>query len=210
LGGLDLPKESSYRSLASIQREISAMNNLQLTFLIAAIGIVASSPLPAAVKVAGSEPSEKLVAMLTADKKYLTANTGGTIDLSGTKVGSKQKFTLIDLNGGTLDDGDQVKIRYTPNVGGVPDPAKANYWHESPTGIKRSGKQSDVFKLKLMDGKYAFQTLAGKFLGKPVNGALSLADKAEDALVVEIVDVAGAASASQATEAPPAETPPAQ
>lgn len=183
------------------------MNNIQLTLLTATLGLLASSPLPAAVKVAGSEPSEKLVALRTADKKYVTANTGGTIDLSGSKVGSKQKFTLIDLNGGTLDDGDQVKIRYTPNVGGAPDPSKSSYWHESSEGIRRSGKESDVFKLKRTDGQYAFQTLAGKFVGKPAGGALSLTDKAEEALVVEIVDLAGGDAGSKATEPSAAETP---
>ncbi len=186
------------------------MNNIRFTILAAVAGILASGPVHAAVKVAGSEPSEKTVALLTADKKYVTANTGGTLDLSGSKIGSKQKFTLIDLNGGTLDDGDQVKIRYTPNVGGVPDPSKSSYWHEAPEGIRRSNKQSDVFKVKLTDGKYAFQTLAGKFVGKPAGGALSLTDKAEEALVVEIVDLAGGGSAPKASEPPPAETPPAQ
>jgi hypothetical protein len=184
------------------------MKTIEFTFLAAsAVGLLSGS-VHAAVKVAGSEPSEKLVALVTADKKYVTANSGGALDLSGTKVGSKQKFTLVDLNGGTLDDGDQVKIRYTPNVGGKPDPSKDSYWHESAEGIRRS-KQSDVFKVKLINGKYAFQTLAGKFLGKPAGSALSLTDKAEDALVVEIVELAGGSATAKAPETPPAEPAPA-
>jgi hypothetical protein len=149
----------------------------------------ASSQTTATATAPAAGPVEKKVAFVTAEKKYLTANTGGALDLSGVKVGSKQTFTIVDQNGGSLADGDEVKIRYTPNSGGVPDPSKATYWHEGAGGIKRS-KQGDTFKLKVIDSKYAFQTLAGKFVSATVTeGALGLADKPEGALVVEVVEL---------------------
>ena len=175
------------------------MNKTSLTIIFTAI-VLAAAPTRAGVKVSPETPTapatpaagpvEKKVAFVTADKKYLTANTSGALDLSGAKVGSKQTFTIIDNNGGTLTDGDEVKIRYTPNSGGVPDPSKASYWHEGAGGVKRSGKEGDTFKLKAVDSKFAFQTSAGKFLTATVtDGALGLTDKQDGALLVEIVEL---------------------
>jgi hypothetical protein len=44
--------------------------------------------------------------------------------VGGDKIGSKQIFTIIDLSGGNLGDGDEVKIQYIPGRG--TDPSKAN------------------------------------------------------------------------------------
>jgi len=182
------------------------MKRTQLTFL-ALAAMLAAGQLPAGVKVSTSEPVEKKVAFVTAEKKYLTANTGGTLDLTGVKVGSKQTFTIIDLNGGELADGDSVKIRYTPNTAGTPDPTKASYWHEGPGGIKRT-KEGDTFKVKQVGASFAFQTLGGKFVGGPVDGGtLGLTEKEQGALTVEIVDLAGGAPAAKAPEQPAAEAP---
>jgi hypothetical protein len=162
-------------------------------------GVKVSTPEPAApaetaanaaaAAATASEGTEKVVAFATADGKYLTANAGGAIDLSGIKVGSKQKFTIIDLNGGELADGDSVKVRYIPNTAGVPDPSKASYWRETEGGIKR-GKEGATFKLKKVEGKFAFQTADGKFVsGTLAAGTLGLSDKQGAALLVAIVVV---------------------
>ncbi|HUJ70787.1 MAG TPA: hypothetical protein VLZ30_00990, partial [Verrucomicrobiae bacterium] len=124
----------------------------------------------------------------TADGKYVTANRLGTIDLSGEKIGSKQKFTIIDLHGGTFEDGAEVKIRYTPHTGGT-EPPKSSYWGEVEAGIKRNSS-GDTFKIKKVGTKCAFLTLGGKYVGGPVTGgALGLSDKQEAALLVELVDL---------------------
>jgi hypothetical protein len=131
----------------------------------------------------------KRVAFVTADSKYLTANTSGVVDASGLKLGSKQTFTLVDLNGGEWADGDEIKIAYIPNTGGVPDPSKTSYWRDNHGSVKR-GKEAGVFKLKKQDKKFALQTDAGKYLTATLTeGSLSFSDKAEDALFVEIVEV---------------------
>jgi hypothetical protein len=135
------------------------------------------------------EPAGKAVVFAVADGRYLTANKDGAIDLTGIKVGSKQRFTIIDENDGELADGDSVKIRYTPNTGGVPDPTKATYWREKEGGVKR-GKEGATFKLKKVGAKFAFQTAGGKFVtGTVTEGALGLSDKQEAALLVEIIVV---------------------
>jgi hypothetical protein len=181
------------------------MNNIPLAFILTAT-ILAAAPLRAGVKV-NSEPAdtstqtiatatepatgavEKRVALVTAEKKYLTANTGGALDLSGAKIGSKQIFTLIDLNGGELADGDEAKVRYTPNTGGVPDPSKSSYWHVTSGGVKRS-KDGDTFKIKKVEAKFMFQTADGKFLtGTVAEGVLTLSDKQDGALLVELVEM---------------------
>ncbi len=165
------------------------MRKTHLAFVTAAIAMLAAVQLRAGVRVSSSQPTEKAVALLTADKRYVTASPEGALDLSGGKIGSKQTFTIIDLNGEDLADGDEVKIRYTPNSGGKPDPSKSTYWREVKEGVKR-GKEGDVFKVKRVDTKYAILAPSGKFVGGPVpDGLLAVMDKQEGALLVELVDL---------------------
>jgi hypothetical protein len=194
------------------------MNAKRSAFIVFTTIHLALTPLQAGVKVSSSEPAvattetatnsaapaasssesgEKRVAFVTADGKYLTANTGGALDLSGAKIGSKQTFTIVDLNGGDLADGDSVNVRYVPNSGGVPDPSKASYWHEAAGGIKR-GKEVATFKLKKVDARFAFQTAGGKFVtGNVTDGVLGLSDKPGAALLVEVVDVQASGKAKK-------------
>ena len=153
------------------------------------MAILTAAQLRAGVQVSSVEVKEKLVVLKVSDNKYVTANSPSyALDLTGTKIGSKQRFTIIDLNGGDLVDGDEVKIRYTPNVGGKPDPSKASYWREVSEGVKR-GPEAATFKLKKVGTKYVLQTSNGKFVGSPIEGGfLAVTDKQEDALLVEIVD----------------------
>lgn len=154
-----------------------------------AIAELFTGQLRAGVRVVDAPAKEKLVAFRTGDKSFITANPGLSLDLSGMKVGSKQTFTLIDINGNELEDGDEVRIRYTPNTAGKPDPSKASYWVEVTGGVKR-GHEGDAFKIKLVEKKYALQTQSGKFVGKTTGqGVLGISDSQEGALLWEIVDV---------------------
>jgi hypothetical protein len=165
------------------------MKKALLALAIAAIGILVALPVQAGVRVtAAPEPLEKPVAFRTADNKYVTTVTGGFLNLSGEKIGSKQIFTLIDLNGTNPADGDPVKIRYTP--GGLSgDTTKTSYWRETAEGIKR-GSEAGVFKIKLVDSKYAFQAPSGKFVtGIVTDNVLGLSDKQANALLLELVDL---------------------
>jgi hypothetical protein len=173
------------------------------------IGMLVAVPLQAGVKVTTApDPVEKLVAFRTAEGKYVTTATGGFLNLSGEKIGSKQKFTIVDLNGTDPADGDPVKIRYTPGGGDV---AKSTYWVETADGIKRNSAGS-VFKIKLVDGKYAFQPPSGKFVTGTItaDGMFSLADKQASALLLEIVDLSGGVPKTpkkSAAQAPAASAP---
>src|ERR1039457_1273910 len=161
------------------------MKKALFAVITAVLGMLAAIPLQAGVKVtAAPEPLEKPVAFRTADNKCITTVTGGLLTLGGEKIGSKQTFTIIDLNGTNLADGDPVKVRYTP--GGQ---TKSSYWVETPDGIKRNSEGS-VFKIKVVDTKYAFQTSSGKFItGVEKEGLFSLSDKQADALLVQLVDL---------------------
>lgn len=136
-----------------------------------------------------AEEKEKSVVFKTADGKYVTTATGSMLDLSGTKVGSKQVFTIIDANGGDLADGDDVKIRYNPGASAGGTPPKPNFWRSAKGELKRGG-EGDSFKLKKVENKYVFQTTDGKFVAAPAGGtgALTLADSQDAALKVEIAD----------------------
>jgi len=164
------------------------MRTTYLAFAVAATALVPVQ-LTAGVRVSSGEVKEKQVALRASDGRYVTANPPGLIDLSGTKIGSKQRFTIIDLNGSDLLDGDEIRIRYTPNKDGKPDLSKASYWREGKEGVTRA-HQDGVFTIRRVGTKYAFQAPSGKFLtATEVGGALAVSAKQEDALVVELIDL---------------------
>src|ERR1041384_7249337 len=113
------------------------MKATHLAIISAAAAILATVQLQAGVRVSSEEQKERRVAFQVAEKKFVTANPGNSLDLTGAKIGSKQTFTLIDFNGGELESGDEARLSHIPNSGGVPDPSKASYWREAPAGGKR-------------------------------------------------------------------------
>ncbi|HUI06597.1 MAG TPA: hypothetical protein VL486_06290 [Verrucomicrobiae bacterium] len=164
------------------------MRTTYLAFAAAATALV-SVPLQAGVRVSSGEVKEKLVVLRVSEYKYVTASAPGLLDLSGTKIGSKQRFTLIDLNGRNFEDGDDVRIRYTPNKEGKPDPSKASYWREGKEGVTRA-HEDGVFTIKRVGTRYAFRAPSGKFVtGTEVGGALAVSAKQDDALLMEVIDL---------------------
>ncbi len=173
------------------------MKQAHLRVLIAAATILSAVQLRAGVKVGAKEIKEWQVAFQTVDKKFILTEPGNLLDLRTGKIGSKQTFTVLDLNGEELADGDEVKIRYTPNTGGAPDPSKASFWVEVKEGVKRA-RDGDVFTIRKVESKYAFQTPSGKFVaGTVTDGILAVTDKLAGALLVEILDVSGGRAAAK-------------
>lgn len=159
---------------------------------------------PADSKVAPAGPGERLVAFRTIGNRFITMGPTNALDLSGVKLGGRETFTLIDVTGGELADGHEVRIRYTARNG------KNTYWLENRLGIRR-GPNGDVFKIKRVGGKVALVTATGKFVAPPVIAtALGVADKQEGALLVDILDVGTRAPISKPADQPaaPASTPP--
>ncbi len=189
--------------------------------VITTIALLATNQVQAAVKVETQEPDEskvepagpgeRSVAFRTVANRFITASPTNALDLTGVKLGTRQTFALIDVTGGELADGHEVRIRYTPRTG------KPSYWLENKLGIRR-GRNGDVFKIRRVGTKVALVTATGKFVAPPtVANALGVADKQEGALLIEILDAATKVSilkladqpASVPSEtAPPASTPP--
>lgn len=146
--------------------------------------LVAPTQLPAGVKVMSTaEPIETLVAFQVAAGRYIGTSPSNSLEIAVGKIGSKQRFTVIDLSGGNFQDGDEVQIRYTPHNG------NPSYWLESTAGIRR-GRDGDVFKLKRVDSEFALVTPTGKFVAPPVDRrGLGVSAKQDGALIVEIIDM---------------------
>jgi hypothetical protein len=190
------------------------MRTRYLVFTVAAT-ILAGTQLRAGVRVSTGEVKERYVALRVSEAKYVTAGAPGLIDFSGTKIGSKQRFTIIDLNGGDLLDGDEIRIRYTPNKEGKPDPSKASYWREGREGVTRA-HEDGVFSLKKVGAKYAIRAPSGKFVtANETGGALAVSARQEEALLVELIELSPDGSplpppqpAAQPPAAPAPEKPP--
>ena len=116
--------------------------------IITTVALLATSQVWAAVKVEPQEPAEpdetkvetkaapagageRFVAFRVFANNFITADPSNALDLAGVKIGSKQTFTLVDITGGELADGHEVKIRYTPHTG------KPSYWLETKGVIRR-------------------------------------------------------------------------
>lgn len=164
------------------------MQMMKLPILVV-VATLATSALQAGVNVSTNEPAENAVAFRVLDSKYIGTAPSNSLDCVAMKIGGKQRFTIVDLNGGPLADGHEVRIQYVPTSDGKPDPDKASYWREVKEGVKR-GHDGDVFKIKRMDTKCALQTVSGKFVAAPIDGGLlGVTNAPEAAMLVELVDL---------------------
>jgi len=187
------------------------MKTTHYTSIVIAALAASAVRLPAAVNVNTAEPIETVVTFRVAANKYISTTPSNSLSLVGGKISSKETFTIIDITGGNLQDGDGVRVRYTPHAkpGEV---AKPSYWVENSAGVRR-GRDGDVFKLKRVDAKFALVTPTGKFVAPPTSPiALGVSAKQDDALLVEIIDVKSGASVikppDQPAAAPTTATPP--
>lgn len=148
---------------------------------------LAVAALLAPVHTSFAQAVEKTVAFKTADGKYISAAPNSAVDLSGTKVGSRQVFVLVDTNGGELSDGDSVKIM---QAGGDLNDPSAKGLKVARDGAISRGASPNAFTLKKMDTKWAFQTPDGKFVGATPSGGVGTVDTPDTALQVELVEAA--------------------
>jgi hypothetical protein len=181
------------------------MNIKNPTFIavVAAAWLAGAAQLRAGVKVETAQPVEMTVAFQVDPNKYITTASSGSLAVVTGRLGSKGIFSIIDISGGDLKDGDEVRISYTPHARkgeSEAAPPRANYWLENNAGIRR-GRDGDVFKLKRVDTKFAFVTPTGKFVAAPTNEVtLGVSTKQEGALLVDIIDVKTRASVIKAPD----------
>jgi len=160
------------------------MKTTYVTFT-ATTAILTAVQLLVAVRVNSGEQKERRIAFRTSDNRYITASANLSLDVSGVKIGSKQTFTLIDLNGSELADGDGVKIQYVPGSGPKPDLSKASFWQMAGNGVKR-GHDGDVFKVRFVKLKDTLKTSSGEPVAGPgEENALAATNGQESASLVK-------------------------
>ncbi|HVM60541.1 MAG TPA: hypothetical protein VMV72_06695 [Verrucomicrobiae bacterium] len=195
------------------------MKTIYSTCVVAALVVFLAgvAPLQAGVNVETKQAVETICALQimstdqTAAVRYVCTAPNSSLWTSTGNVGSKQIFTVVDLSGNNLKDGDSVRIRYTPGMGkgGPGDTTKSSYWVETEEGVKRS-HDGDVFKLKQVDSKFALLTPTGKFVTRPTGDLplLGISTNQSAAMVVDFIDVKTKASviSSASAESAPAKT----
>ncbi|HRH44760.1 MAG TPA: hypothetical protein PKY82_24190 [Pyrinomonadaceae bacterium] len=122
------------------------------------------------------QPTEIPISLKTPDGKFIGQVSGGGLDATANAVSPKQTFYLIDLNGGKIADGDQIKIRMD-----------ASQWHEDKekniihrVAIKGAKEDECTFKLRIKEKLIYFETPGGKFV------------KVDDIAVITTVDAKNA------------------
>lgn len=135
------------------------------------------------------QATEIPVSMKTADGKYVGMVAGGGLDASSDAVTPKQTFTLIDLNGGKVADGDKVKIKY-----------ETSQWHEDKDKslihripIKGANEAECIFKLRVKDKLIYFETPAGKFVSVDNNSIITTSEPQK----IAMFDIQAASAPSQ-------------
>ena len=190
------------RKIADGEPTVKMRTNHCTAIIISALALViAAVQVPAGVKVETAEPIEMTVAFRVAANKYICTSPSNSLQVAFGKIGSKQTFTIIDVSGHNLQDGDEVRVCYTPHAK-AGETAKPSYWVENNAGVKR-GHNGDVFKLKRVDTKFALVTPTGKFVAPPIDeSALGVSAKQDGALFVEIIDIKSGASVIKPPDQP--------
>ncbi len=123
---------------------------------------------------------------------FVTASAGARLNTSADKIGAGQIFLLNDLNGGALEDGDGVRIRWFPEGG------RSSHWREGDGFVHRVGTNpDDLCTLHILRPEKTapqlvlLQTASGKFVtvsGK--EGALVLTAEREKAVTFTMEEIA--------------------
>lgn len=134
----------------------------------------------AAHSVLADEAGKSVAFRSVADDHYVTSVPNVGLNLNGTSIGKYQTFTILDLNGGEIADGDEIRIK-----------AGEKFWCETPEKIERVDKagQPGNFFVKKTDAGIILETFSGKFVTSPsLSEPLTATDSKESALVFEIIE----------------------
>lgn len=108
-----------------------------------------------------TQPTNYKVAFLFATGSYLGIVAGGGLEASSKEISNKNIFSLIDLNGGNLSNGDMVKIIYEQSQ--MNEDKENNKIHRVP--IKGSNESECVFKIVVSGRNILLQAPSGKYVG---------------------------------------------
>lgn len=147
------------------------------------------------------QPQEWAVAFGVSGR-YITSGAKGALDASGQKITPRQVFTLVDLNGGSLNNGDKIKIRW-----------EASLWREEGGKVirvaaKGAPDRETTFTVKVQGKGIALETASGKLVSAPADGgAVATKEKPDDSTVFEAIPnppLSAAQQSSQQQKQPPA------
>lgn len=130
------------------------------------------------------QTTEISVSMKTSDGKFVGMTAGGGLDASADTISAKQTFTLLDLNGGKIADGDAVKIKFDASQ--WREDKENSRVHRVPT--KGAKENEGVFKLRVKEKLIYFETPAGKFV-KIADGAVTTTSDAKNASLFDVQTV---------------------
>ena len=142
--------------------------------------LMTSAALLGASSLSFAAPKEHLVRFQTADGNYVLIGGGGFTYLGDKKEDHRQVFTLIDLNGGEIADGDEVHVR--TDAGG----SKPTYWINGGENVWR-GRKPEPVTIKKVKDQYMFHMGDQKFITESVDKMLVLMDDEKFALKVKII-----------------------
>ncbi len=115
--------------------------------------------------------------------RHISIKAFGGLLLGSTVVSDKEVFTLVDLNGGALANGDAVQIQYGAQN-------RPTYWRENAGKVNRTGDKPDkncVFKVmwKQPQKTLILRAPSGKYVSGPGKGKeLVTLAKSSDATLV--------------------------
>lgn len=123
--------------------------------------------------------------------RFATASGGGRLNTGATKIAAGQIFVLNDLNGGALEDGDNVRISWAP------EDTRSTYWREGDGFLQRVGTKPDescTFQVKMPDKAapqaVLLQTASGKFVTVDAkDGALIITAEREKAVAFTMEEI---------------------
>ena len=133
---------------------------------------------------APSPPTSYPVAFKFANGNHLGMVANGGLDASSKEIGTKQVFTMIDLNGGTLSSGDSVKLVFGESQ--MREDAGAKKIHRVP--VRGAKEEECVFKLLVTGKNVLLQTPSGKFIAAATDGkSLEITDKKDETSLLTAV-----------------------
>lgn len=124
------------------------------------------------------QATEIPVSLKTADGKFIGMVAGGGLDAGGNTVTAKQTFTLVDLNGGKVADGDTIKIKMDASQ--WREDKEKSLIHRVPT--KGAKENESLFKLRVKEKLIYIETPGGKFVKVDGNSIITTTDAKNDSL----------------------------
>lgn len=129
---------------------------------------------------AAQQPQVWLVAFQTGDgeaARYVGTSAQGGLNASGAKITPKQIFKMLDINGGSLSNGDKVKLAW-----------EASLWREDKekgrvhrVPAKGAPEAECLFVIRLKGKNILLETPSGRFVSSKADGPALLTTDKQDA-----------------------------